>query len=509
MRAFTSLLVFALGCGALPSTPDAGIAEEIDAGIPDAGSPDAGGPALEHTFTSGRFTSTLTPRSSEAGFKVLRAGDRTLTFTITRHPDGSVSRRLRCTDANGERWSRAEAANERLTDFTVHPSGDISLGLERLDHPRDAFELIRLDPDGRELHRQVLARPATIPAGDQAAPFRMKGVQDGSVVTGWLPWLRLEARGEDLVLGLLSRVETPDDGGLISAVVALQWAPGGGYGEQWARVVDARHSPIAIAWQFDEFLWLDAATRLLVSVRPDGSVLIGRTLALARCRSLQNVFAEIGDLRCRQLGSLGSPHRYQPFAVTTFSPTGARLGTRVLAPEGLEEFVIFDFAARGDQLAVAGTAVRRGPDGEPPFYFEPPSGTALSPYDGYLAVLELTGGAVVREQFIDLGRAEHLVTVKWTGEGLVAGGGANWNRWSGGMSLSRSADPLLVFDSLDAPPLVRALDVAGLDRHALVWSLDVRDAHVLAVGQSDAPMTHSGDADPTQLVHGGLTLELQ
>ena len=128
---------------------------------------------------------------------------------------------------------------------------------------------------------------------------------------------------------------------------------------------------------------------------------------------------------------------------------------------------------------------------------------------GYLAVLDLRLGEVVREQFIDLGRGDHLTTVKWTDEGLVAGGGANWNRWWGGMSLSRSADPLLVFDPLHAAPLVRSFDVPGLDRHALVWSLDVKGGNVLAVGQSDAPMTHSGDADPTQLVHGRLTLELQ
>ncbi len=517
------LLVVAAACGAPLSQvpvdagrPDAG---EPDAGEPDAGAPDGGG--LVQAFTHGRLMGEVMPRVSGAGLRLKHRGDTRYLLELTRDARGVERRRLVASGPDGERWVRAEAPGEQLTSFALHPSGELTVGIERRDAARDAFDLVRLDALGRELHRQQLAAPRTIPPQDFAAglpaePFLMKGVLDTSVVTGWLPWLALEARGEDVVVALVTYTAVPgagpSDADVLSAVLALKWS-GSAFTEEWARMVDGRHSLIAVAWQYDEFLWLDAATRLLLSVDPDGSVVVGRTLGSSRCSAVVATFGELSTQRCRQLRADTTPHRYQPFAFTAFSAQGQRLGTQTFAPSGFEDFVVFDMAVRGDRVAVVGTAVQLDPDtGSPDYYFEPPghsSGTPLSPYDGYLAVLDRQTGAPLHTATVDLGRAEHLSAVTWTSEGLVAAGGAGWNRWWGGMSISRGAEPLLVLDRLDgSAPLSRHLATALGDRHAHALCLDTDGERVWAAGPFDAPMTHSGDADIAPMAFGGFTLTL-
>jgi hypothetical protein len=465
-------------------------------------------PSLRETFTSAPLTSVVKPRVSGAGLRVARSGARVLTLTVTRDELGQVSKRLVATAGTEEVWVLEEALDERFDDFAVHPSGEVSLGLERRSAPHDTYELLRLGADGRLLHRQVLARPSTIPASDLPGLFLMKGVPDGAVVTGWLPWLKLEASGEDLVVGLVSYV---DGGGpaLMSGVMSLSWT--GSFTERWARVVDGLDSLISISWEYDDFLWLDAATRLLVSVAADGSVVVGRTLGQARCNSVAQTFHELTLQQCRALRSVNSPHRYQPFAFTFFSAEGARLRTGVLAPAELEEFVIFDMEVRSDQVAVAGTAVRLGKDGVPDSYFEPPgatSSTPLTPYDGYLAVVH-PDGTVHDERYVDLGRGDFFSALSWTDEGLVAVGASDWNRWYGGMSLSRGSQPLLVLAPLDGSPVLqRTLAVEPRDRHAHLLDLAVRGNEVIAVGPADAPMTHSGDAAIAPMAMGSLRVSL-
>ena len=479
--------------------------------------------SLSEVFSTGTLTADVRPRVAEGGLKVVARGDRTYVLAVTRDEAGRESRRLVARTPAGEHWSRDEAPLERFMDFTLHPSGELTLGVERTADARDAYDLVRLDPDGRELARQVLPRPATIPASDVAptlpsSPFRMKGVQKTSVVTGWLPWLELEARGEDAIAAILSYTELPDgtlnDLHVVSGVMALRWDESR-YTEQWARMVDGGHSLIAVAWQYDEFLWLDAATRLLLGIDDWGRVVVGRTLGTSRCNALVSAFRELTDAECRRLRSGNSAHRYQPFAVTVFSSSGEREGTKVVLPEGLEDFVIFDMALRESKVAVAGTAVRLGSDGVPAYYFEPPHDTAstpLLPYDGYLAVVDLETASVRHENFLNLGRAEHFTAVRWTADGLLAAGAADWNRWYGGMSVSRGAEPLLVLDPGNGQPVqTRRFEVTESDdRHAVLLSVDLGREGVSAVGLFDAPMTHSGDGGMSaRMAFGGTSLELR
>lgn len=486
---------------------------------PDGGSTTA--PLARH-FATGHLTASARPRVAAAGLRVEHHGGTTLVLGLSRDELGVTRRSLVATTDGGEAWRVEEGPGERLADFAVHPSGEVTLGLERRAAARDAYDLVRLAADGRVLARQVLARPATLPPGDldptlPPSPFAMRGVLDTSVVPGWLPWLALEPRGEGVVVGLLSYLDRPDAGpadtDVLTAVLALDWEAGR-YQERWARVVDGHHSLLAVAWEYDDFLWLDAASRLRVRVGPGGEVVVGRTLVDSRCRALVATFGELGTARCRELRALGSSHRYQPFAFTRFSDAGVREGTAALAPRGLEEFVVLDLALRGGEVAVAGAAVRLDPDaGTPAYYYEPPGAvgtTWLMPFDGYLAVLDGVTGEPRLERFLGEGRGEFLAALRWTDEGLLAGGGTDWNRWWGGMSLSRAADPWLVLDPADGgAALTRRLEVPGLDRHAFLLSVDVQGDRVLGVGPHDAPMTHSGDqGQRAAMALGGLQLEL-
>lgn len=479
-----------------------------------------GGASLSRTFEQGELTPQPSPRVGYGGLKLRLAGDRSYALELTRDAAGKESRRFVATSARGQvLWQLTEQPQESFTDFTVHPSGELSLGVERTGDARDTFELVRMTADGQMLARQRLPAPTTLPSSDlgntlPAAPFLMKAEPPGTYIGKWLPWLRLEARGEDLVVAFLSYVDSGAESGtstLASGVMALRWWDAR-YAEQWTRVVDGVHTLLQVAWQYDEFHWLDAATQPLLAVSPEGRVVVGRTLGTRRCNALSQTFQEISLTECRLLGQRNSPHRYQPFAFTSFSPEGAREGTRVLAPEGLEEFVIFDMALRGEEVGVAGTAVWLQEDGTVAYYPATPGAESIMlPYDGYVAVLDRATGALRSEVFIHEGRAEYFAALRWTEEGLLAVGASGWDRWNGGMSVSRGAAPLLSFIPGDGSAAQsRSVSLGAEDRHSHLLTVDTQGGAVVASGVSDAPMTHSGDsAGAEQMTFGGLRVELR
>lgn len=509
--------------------PDGG--PPADGGSPDAALPE--GAPLRERFERGRLDGSELPRVAYAGLRERTAGDRTAILGIARDTAARERRRLVVRDhspeaGERERFTLEEAEGERLTDVALHASGEITLGVELLGEAQDAFELRRIAVDGTLRARHRLERPA-VPEGDADPQFpkarlAMKGVGPRSVVRGWLPWLRVEARGEGVVLGVLSQAELspgtpPTDNTLMAAIMTLDW-DGAAFRPRWSRIVDGVHQAPAVAWLYDDFHWLDAYTRLLVAQDGGGGdgIVVGRSLADSRCGALVRL-GELTAERCRQLRQ-NSSHRYQPFAWTRFDGSGARLGTTTFAPGGFEDLVIFDLAARGGEVALAGTAVRLGAGGAPDYYFEPPGATdttPLSPYDGYLALLDATSGAPRLERFIDRGRGDLLSALLWTDEGLLGAGATDWNRWYGGMSLSRSADPLLVLlpwepgGAGDAAALLRSLPTraATKDRHSHLLSVATTPRGVIAVGPGDAPMTHSAEFDTTQAALGSIEVTLR
>lgn len=474
-------------------------------------------PGLSSAFEHGTLAPQLRPRGGYGVLKLRLAAGRTYALEIMRDASYKESRRLVVsTEADQELWQLTEQPQELFTDFTVHPSGEISLGIERTGDTRDTYDIVRLSAKGEVLERQQLPQPTTMPAADlgslQPSPFLMKSEPPGSYLDKWLPWVRLEARGEDLAVAFLSYAVAQNNArGLASGVMMLQWS-GTRYAEQWARIVDGLHMLMQVAWQYDEFHWRDAAAQPLLAVEPDGRVIVGRTLSQGRCLATSQTFQEFTQNACRAMSMRNSSHRYQPFAFTSFSREGVREGTHAFAPETMDEFVVFDMAVQGEEVAIAGTAVRIQQDGTVAYYpAEAGADPIMQPYDGYVAVLDRGTGALQQETFVDAGRAEYFAALRWTGEGLLAAGASDWDRWNGGMSLSRGALPLLALVSDQGKTVsTRRMESDQRDRHFHLLSVDVQGSTVMAAGIADAPMTHSGDtAGLEQMTFGGLSLRLQ
>ncbi|WP_147446507.1 hypothetical protein [Corallococcus sp. CA047B] len=449
-----------------------------------------------------------------------KVSGRTLVLETARDVEGRASRRLMVRDAGGAvLWHLDEAAGEHFSDFTVHPSGEATLGVERTDAASGAFDLVRLSAEGRVLSRQPLPTPATVPPSDLdgtllPSPFRMRSLWVDALTDGWL---RTEARGEDVAVAFLSRVAVEEGAAdtqqLASGVMTLQWADGH-YQEQWTRVVDGRHSTQPAAWAYDEFRWREATLRPLLAVDGDGRLVVGRTWNTSRCLAASRTFNEFTSLHCKTGDDVTSTvdTERQPFAVTTFTPAGARTGTHVFVPAHAAEFVVFDMAVREGELALAGTVVTEGADGTVGYYPATPEAPALmTPYDGYLGVLSLDTGALRFEHRVDTGRADHFSALRWTDAGLLAVGGSGWDRWYGGMSISRGAGALLTLASSDGQTVrTQHAGPEGQDRHFHLLGVDADGDSLVAVGLAEAPMTHSGDGGNTAaMTFGGLTVELR
>ena len=114
-------------------------------------------------------------------------------------------------------------------------------------------------------------------------------------------------------------------------------------------------------------------------------------------------------------------------------------------------------------------------------------------YDGYVAVYDAGGERTLVHDF-NLGRGDVLAALRFTPAGIVAVGSAGWDRWQGGMSISRGSDPLVVFLSPDGRRAAeRVFPMSDGARHFNLHDVTVLDGSILAHGFSDAPMTHSAD----------------
>jgi hypothetical protein len=241
----------------------------------------------------------------------------------------------------------------------------------------------------------------------------------------------------------------------------------------------------------------------------------GRAWNQRRCLAVALAFGEFTALQCRSSDVPSAiESEYLPLAFTSFGAGGSREGTRVFAPPGAAEFVAFDLAVRGDALALAGTAVFPGPDGVVPLYpADPGGGPVMVPYDGYLAVLDRRSGAARCARAVDAsGRGDHIAGVRWAAEGtLLTAGGAGWDRWYGGMSISRGSDPWLAALSPGCELLgSRIVPFSSRERHHHLLSLDAEAGRIMAAGLSDGPMTHSGDGGRIdQRMFGSLAVELR
>ncbi|WP_394840748.1 hypothetical protein LZC95_27200 [Pendulispora brunnea] len=471
---------------------------------------------------SATIRTTETPRPSFAGLQVRLVGDRVFVLEVVRDVEGRSSRRLAVYARNGVEgaaplWTWMGEPNESLSDFAVHPSGEITVATENLAGTASQFRLVRLDAGGALRTRAPLSAPATLPDGSldgpAAAIVRMRSTDDGALEKGWL---RVQPRGEDVTLAYLSVAGrsdgTPDARNeYVTIVEAMRWS-GVGYDESWSRVVDGRHHIEPIEWH-DEFGWMNAALRPVLALDDDGTAIVGRTFSQGRCASLTRTTHEFEQSICDT--KKVSPFfniDYQPFATTSFSIAGVRGRTNIVVPDHAGEFLVFDMAARTGRLALVGTLARLDANGHH-IYYSSGNGAPnnLVPYDGYIGVFDRDTGAVQYETSVDQGRADYFATIHWTKEGIVAAGASDWDRWNGGMSILRGADPLIaLIDPERRTVTARRIAFPSDERHFHGLGVDMDSTGIVMVGPADAPMTHSGDGgNIANRTFGGLRLDVR
>ena len=493
-----------------------------------AGAPSAAGaaglagaePDPADVIETGRTSVTQTARPAYGALLATQDGERSYVLESRRDveagPFGLPWRsrfRLAAYDHGELTWAFTADADDVIGDVVVHPSGELTLSLERHPPERNADDLVRLSHEGQVISVTTLASPLTIPTTDYGPKdpqplFAMKSTFADATGAGWV---RLLAEGEGLVVAFLSLANSPNDGPLSNRIAlgleVLDWKSKS-YVERWARVVEGSHFAQPTAWTYDEFRWTEQAVRpFLARDDSSGDLLVARAWNQTRCQANVAAFAESTSSECILRAPSPQENELLPLAVTRFDAQGARRGTRVLWPDpDAAEQVAFALAARNGELAVVGAVVRELPDGSKKTY-DP---NAYVDYDGYVSVYD-ADGTQLRHHDFDLGRGDVLAGMRWLSDGIVAVGAADWDRWQGGMSISRGSNPFFAWLSQDGTDArVRPIALGNGSRHWNLHDVIEQQGRIVGYGFSDAPMTHSADGGNTAArSFGTLRIELE
>jgi len=512
--------------GAAASNDAGGAAGDFDtagaAGV--AGATGAAGArdwsSLPELVEVGHSTVSQVPRSSYGALLATSDGERSYVVESRRDvepgPFGLPWRsrfRLAAYDHGELAWAFNADADDLIGDVVVHPSGELTLSLERRAPERNADELVRLSRDGHLLHRAPLASPRTVPVSDYGSQdpqplFAMKSALADATTAGWV---RLLPEAEGVVVAFLSFVASPGDAPLSQRMALglelLDWREQN-YEERWARVVEGSSFAEPTAWAYDEFRWTEQAIRPFLARDPsNGDLWVGRAWNQTRCQANAAVFAEVTHMDCVLRAPGAQENELLPLAVTRFDASGIRKGTRILWPDSdAAEQVAFALAAREGKLAVAGAVVRSLSDGSKKTYPDP---SGYVDYDGYIAIYDAEGHQLEHHDY-DFGRGDVLAGLRWADTGIVAVGAAGWDRWQGGMSITRGSSPFFAWLSQDgADARSRLIPLSDGSRHWNLHDVLVRPSQIVGYGFADAPMTHSADGGKTeQRSFGALRIEL-
>jgi hypothetical protein len=508
------------GVGGRNAAAGAAGQEDMGGAAGAAGSMDQS-PSPAELIETGRSSVTQTARSSYGALLATHDGTRSYVVESRRDvepgPFGLPWRsrfRLAAYDRGELAWAFTADPDDLIGDVVVHPSGEVTLSLERRAPERNADDLVRLSREGQVIVTFPLTSPQTIPATDYADKdpqplFAMKSAMADATTAGWV---RLLPQGEGLVVAFLSFIATPNGAPLSKRMAlgleVLDWQTNR-YAERWARVVEGTHFAEPTAWTYDEFRWTEQAIRpYLARDESTGDLLVGRAWNQPRCQINAAVFAESTNMDCILRAPGAQENELLPLAVTRFDSTGVRKGTRVLWPDpDAAEQVAFALAARDGELAVAGAIVRTLPDGSKRTYPDP---SGYVDYDGYIAIYDADGTQLTHRDF-DFGRGDVLAGLRWLETGVVAVGAAGWDRWQGGMSISRGASPIFAWLSRDgADARSRLIPLSDGARHWNLLDVVVQPGHIVGYGFADAPMTHSADGGNTAArSFGSLQIELE
>ncbi len=492
-------------------------------GVGSAGSAGVAGaagaaPDWASLVSSGVLDVDATPRPNWGGVLVTGDAERIIAVESRRlaepGPLGMPWRtefRLVGRHADGSTWTHRAERDAIISDVVLHPSGSATVAVQLFGPEEQAYRLLRFDPEGTLLASATMVPPplpVEKPESDSAPPaLRLAGPLADALSAGWL---RLASTGESVVAAVLSFADFPESDprrqSLVLAVEALEFT-GGEFVARWARLVDDVHRADPAAWAYDELRWREQAVRPFLAVEPaTGTIAVGRAWNRTRCDANVARFAEFTTQDCVLRSVDVVENERLPLAVTRFSPSGERLGTMVLGPdEDAVEQVPFDLVVEGNSFVVVGSVVRATESGE---RRRAEDGTFA--YDGFLSVHDEHGGVVLQRD-VDTGAGDVLSAVMSTRAGWVAVGSSGWRRGTGGMSISRGADPLVAFVDRDGGISSRLAPLTGGGRHFTLHdlTLDADSAGLHAVGFADAPMTHSGDGGNVEaMTFGGLAIRI-
>lgn len=488
------------GDGSSGGAPTDGGHPPLDSGT------DGGRTPLSRIVEEGTHVEVTAPRPEYGAVLAAASGNRSYVVEARRDvesgPFGLPWRsrfRLAAYDGASLAWAHDVPPDDLIADVAVHPSGAVTLSVQR--HPKDrlSYDLVRLTKDGDVVGTTTLDEPATLPGTDFAPAdprplFRMKSYFPDALTAGWV---RLLPDGEGLVVAFLSYVDAPGTSPLSAwyalGVEAMDF-DGASYVERWARVVDGPHDADPAAWAYDELRQRDQAVRPFLARDPiAGEIVVARTFNRLRCEANVNTFGEFVTADCTQRAVNPAENERLPLVVTRFAEDGRRIGSLVIpVDEDAAEQVPFDLEAQGGRFAVAGTVVRTRPDGSKRTY---PDENGFVDYDGYVAIYDRTGARVGKADF-DGSRGDVLAALEWTSDGIIAAGSAGWDRWQGGMSISRGANPFFAWLSEDTSQAKqRIVEMSGGSRHFNLHDVHAQGGTIVGYGISDAPMTHSADGN--------------
>lgn len=356
-----------------------------------------------------------------------------------------------------------------LADFTLHPSGQVSLVLASDSRIR----LVRLDAQGRTLKAEDFLDPlvATDPfLGDLVYIEDVHSLVPRSTRDA----ARLGAVGEHAVLVLRTG---------LNVVLAhrLNFDAAAGFRSAWRTVVEPGVNIANIgltSGTFDPFYGLDNQWRFSMDVDAGGRVAVA-----------------VGTYRS-ELAEGHAAHFKEPLfdnpggavLVTQLDAAGRRLGTTAVVQPKKSEVHALKWV--GDAVAVGGRVMSETrPDG--------------SGWDAYLNMVRPAQGGSIPAAVIDIDRGDVILEIAALANGqLLAAGSSGYTQNPSGASISEDAAPLLAV--LDAQgKLVRRVALPAGARHHQLRALAAFKQGWLAGGMENGPGTHSADANPALLAADG------
>jgi hypothetical protein len=392
-------------------------------------------------------------------------------FAATTSPKTRI-RRLTSSLHTAARWDAPDATY--ISDFCVHPSGELSVALISDDR---IVSLVRLDSALHELGAKELHDPDA--ANDPHASDA--GITD-LVASGLaIDAARIGANGEAVFTVVVSN---------FYALIGYRQSFASGDWSAPARTLI--EPPIAltpflpIGGSFDTFGAIAAWSRPSLDLDEDGNAYVALWAHPKRIREHVALFDDglvplPGDPTFPTAGD-------SDILLTKLDANGARLWSRVIGSEHEDE--PYALRVHGGSVAVVGRS-RRFPSFDNTFWDALVTVTSASGDASETRTLELDASSIL------------LAAEGRAGGGFWVGGSDGWSQNPEGLSVTSNGTKLL----LELPNLTDAPvrhELAPGPRHNEVRALLAAPGGLAFAGHEDGPIMHTGDGDPSQIHSTGV-----